>query len=175
MAEPLDLVVIGSGPGGYVAAIRAAQLGLRVAVVEKDPKLGGTCLHRGCIPTKALLHTAGLLDRFRRAGEFGIDVDGAALDLEGTRSYKTRVVDKNAKGIEYLFKKNRIEWVRGRGRLVGRNEVEVSDEGDRRSLWGKHILIATGSVPREIPAAPTDARSAVPKMRSCSPRPSETP
>lgn len=156
MSEPLDLAVIGSGPGGYVAAIRAAQLGLRVAVVEKDRKLGGTCLHRGCIPTKALLHTAGLLDEFRRSSDFGVDSRGASLNLEGTRDYKTRVVDKNAKGIEFLFKKNGIQSLRGRGTLVGRNEVEVEHEGERQGLWAKNILVATGSVPREIPVAPTD-------------------
>ncbi len=156
MSEALDLVVIGSGPGGYVAAIRAAQLGLRVAVVEKDEKLGGTCLHRGCIPTKALLHTADLLDRFRHSQEFGVDSGGGTLNLDTTREYKSRVVDKNAKGIEYLFKKNGIESVFGRGRLVGRNEVEVAADGESRTLWGKNILIATGSVPREIPVAQTD-------------------
>ena len=115
-----DLIVIGSGPGGYVAAIRAAQLGMQVAVVEKDPKFGGTCLHRGCIPTKALLHTAGLLEEVRRAGEFGVAVEDPRLDLDGAHAYKDKVVDKNAKGIEYLFRKNRIETIHGRGRLAGR-------------------------------------------------------
>ena len=158
MSESLDLVVIGSGPGGYVAAIRAAQLGLRVGVVEKDSKLGGTCLHRGCIPTKALLQTAGLLEKARRSSDYGVDTGEVRLDLEGARSFKTRVVDKNAKGIEFLFKKNSIRSFHGRGRLVGRNEVEVTDESGSHTLWGKHILIATGSVPREIGVARTDGR-----------------
>ncbi len=156
MSEPLDLIIIGSGPGGYVAAIRAAQLGLSVAVVEKDTKLGGTCLHRGCIPTKALLHTADLLQETRRASEFGVDAGEPTLNLEGARAFKDRVVDKNAKGVEFLFKKNGIQGHYGRGRLVGRNEVEVTSESGSRNLWGKHIMVATGSVPREIPVAPTD-------------------
>jgi dihydrolipoamide dehydrogenase len=161
MSESLDLVVIGSGPGGYVAAIRAAQLGLRVGVVEKDSKLGGTCLHRGCIPTKALLQTAGLLDKARRSSDYGVDTGEVRLDLEGARSFKTRVVDKNAKGIEYLFKKNGIQSFHGRGRLVGRHEVEVTGESGSQTLWGKHVLIATGSRPREISVARTDGRRIV--------------
>ena len=156
MSDERDLVVIGSGPGGYVAAIRAAQLGLGVAVVEKDPQFGGTCLHRGCIPTKALLHTAGLLDEIRRAEDFGVAVEGAALDLERAHYYKDRVVDKNARGIDYLFKKNKIEGIHGRGRLVGPHEVEVEGAKGRQRLRARHILIATGSVPRELPPAPTD-------------------
>ena len=158
MSESLDLIVIGSGPGGYVAAIRAAQLGLRVGVVEKDLKLGGTCLHRGCIPTKALLQTAGLLDKARRSSDFGVTTGEVQLDLEGARSFKTKVVDKNAKGIEFLFKKNGIQSFHGRGRMVGRNEVEVTGEAGSQTLWGKYVLIATGSVPREIEVARTDGR-----------------
>lgn len=161
MSEPLDLIVIGSGPGGYVAAIRAAQLGLRVGVVEKDAKLGGTCLHRGCIPTKALLHTAGLLEEIRRSAEFGVDSSAPSLNLDSTRAYKTRVVDKNAKGIEYLFKKNSIQIFHGRGRLVGRNEVEVVSEIGSQTLWAKHVLVATGSVPREVPVARVDGQRIV--------------
>ncbi len=156
MPEPLDLVVIGSGPGGYVAAIRAAQLGLEVAVVEKDPAFGGTCLHRGCIPTKALLRTAGLLQEVQRADEFGIAVGSAALDVAGAHAFKRRVVEKNAKGIDYLFKKNKVRGVHGRARLTGPHRVEVEAGGERQQLEAKHLLIATGSVPREIPVAPTD-------------------
>lgn len=161
MSEPLDLIIVGSGPGGYVAAIRAAQLGLVVGVVEKDPKLGGTCLHRGCIPTKALLHTAGLLEAIRRSSEFGVDSSAPALNLESTREFKTRVVDKNAKGIEYLFKKNGIQVFHGRGRLVGRHEVEVASEAGSQTLWAKNVLIATGSVPRGIPMAQSDGQRIV--------------
>jgi dihydrolipoamide dehydrogenase len=156
MSETFDLIVIGSGPGGYVAAIRAAQLGMTVAVVEKDPYFGGTCLHRGCIPTKALLHTAGLMDEVNQSEKFGVDTGTAALNLEGTRDYKNRVVDKNAKGIAFLFKKNKVEGLHGFGKLVGPNEVEVSRDGNSDTYQAKNILIATGSVPREIPSAPTD-------------------
>ena len=157
MAEQKDLVVIGSGPGGYVAAIRAAQLGLDVAVVEKDPKFGGTCLHRGCIPTKALLHTATVLEEARGAGKFGVVVPEAGLDLGKAQSYKQGVVDKNASGIEFLFKKNKIEGIHGVGRVVSAGRVEVlGPQGAVRELATRFILIATGSVPREVPMAPTD-------------------
>jgi len=159
MAETeFDLVVLGSGPGGYVAAIRAAQLGLKVGVVEKDSKLGGTCLHRGCIPTKALLHTAEVLDEIRSAGKLGIGVDAPSLDLGKAQARKQKVVDKNARGIEYLFKKNQIEALSGRGRLLGRERVEVEKDGVRRSISAKNILIATGSVPRDIGLAPADGK-----------------
>lgn len=156
MSEQFDLIVIGSGPGGYVAAIRAAQLGMTVAVVEKDPRFGGTCLHRGCIPTKALLRTATLLEEFRRAEEFGVESAAASLNLELTRGFQSRVVDRNAKGIEFLFKKNRIRGLHGTGRLVGRHEVEVVSPQSTRTLWGHHLLIATGSAPRELSVAPSD-------------------
>ena len=154
--ERRDLIVIGSGPGGYVAAIRAAQLGMRVAVVEQDPKFGGTCLHRGCIPTKALLHTAGLFDEVRRAGEFGVEVGESRLDMEKAQAYKRRVVDKNAKGIDYLFKKNKIEGIHGRGWLLGAHDVAVESADGTATYSAENILLATGSVPREVPVAATD-------------------
>ncbi len=156
MSEKRDLIVIGSGPGGYVAAIRAAQLGMRVAVVEKDPSFGGTCLHRGCIPTKALLHTAELLEEVRRAGEFGVEAGDPRLDMEKAHAYKDRVVDKNAKGIEYLFKKNKIEPIHGRGWLIGANDVAVEGDGGTATYSAANVLVATGSVPRELPVAATD-------------------
>ena len=118
-----DVVVIGGGPGGYVAGIRAGQLGLKAAVVEKAPALGGTCLHWGCIPTKALLHAAEVLDTARHAGDFGIQVGSPTLDLAAVHRYKNKVVTKNAKGVEFLFKKNKVEWIPGRGRLAGSGKV----------------------------------------------------
>jgi dihydrolipoamide dehydrogenase len=158
MSEELDLMVIGSGPGGYVAAIRAGQLGLRTAVVEKDPKFGGTCLHRGCIPTKALLHTAGLLDEVRHADSFGVKVSDAQLDMEQAHIYKDAVVDKNARGVEFLLKKNKVDGLHGIGRLVGPNEVEVTGADGVKKYRAKHILLATGSVPRDIPVAAADGQ-----------------
>ncbi|MEM7355556.1 MAG: FAD-dependent oxidoreductase, partial [Acidobacteriota bacterium] len=156
MANEFDLIVIGSGPGGYVAAIRAAQLGLKAAVVEKDPLFGGTCLHRGCIPTKALLHTASMLEEIRQAAGIGIDVAAPALNLEKTHGYKNQVVSKNAKGVEFLFKKNKIQGLHGFGRLTGPHEVTVESDRGATVYNARHILIATGSVPRDIPIAPVD-------------------
>jgi dihydrolipoamide dehydrogenase len=156
-----DLIVLGSGPGGYVAAIRAGQLGLKTVVVEKDPRFGGTCLLRGCIPTKALLWTAELLDHLRHGADFGITAE-AALDVEKAYQHKSRVVDQNAKGVEFLFKKNKVEGiVEGRGRLVGAHQVEVDKNGEKRVLSARHILLATGSVPREVPFAKTDGERIV--------------
>jgi dihydrolipoamide dehydrogenase len=156
MSETRDLVVIGSGPGGYVAAIRAAQLGLRVTVVEKDDRYGGTCLLRGCIPTKALLHTADLLDQVREAARFGVEAGEPSVDILKAQEYKRWVVDKNAKGVQYLFKKNGVEGMRGFGRVVGPTTVEVTGDDGARRLDTRHILIATGSVPRDPPFARPD-------------------
>ncbi len=154
--DSFDLIILGSGPGGYVAGIRAGQLGLRVAVIEKDPKFGGTCLHRGCIPTKALLHTASVLDEIREAGAIGIDVGEPKLDIGRAQERKRKVVDKNARGIEFLFKKNKVTGIRGFGRMVGPNQVEVAGLDGTVVYEAKNILIGTGSVPRDIPIAPAD-------------------
>ncbi len=156
MSDPKDLIVIGSGPGGYVAAIRAAQLGQKVAVVERDPLFGGTCLHRGCIPTKALLHTASLLDSTRTSASFGVKVAGAELDLGKTHAYKNKVVKKSAKGIEFLFKKNGVEGIHGTGRMVEPHVVEVERDGETTRHEARHVLVATGSVPRDLPFARAD-------------------
>jgi dihydrolipoamide dehydrogenase len=156
--EEFDLIIIGSGPGGYVAGIRAGQLGLKVAVVEKDPKLGGTCLHRGCIPTKALLHTAEVLDEIREAASLGITVGEPTLDVPKAQERKRKVVDSNARGIEGLFKKNKVTWLQGLGRVAGANEVVVEGAGGAQSYGARFILIATGSVPRDIPTAVADGQ-----------------
>ena len=157
MADELDLIIIGSGPGGYVAAIRAGQLGMKVAVVEKDDKFGGTCLHRGCIPTKALLHTAETLDSIRHAKSVGVKVGETTLDLRKAHAYKRKVVTKNAKGIEFLFKKNQVKTIRGRGRVVSSQEVLVEQtDGTSEMHRTKNIIVATGSVPRELPFAAYD-------------------
>ncbi|MEM8931992.1 MAG: dihydrolipoyl dehydrogenase [Acidobacteriota bacterium] len=157
-----DLIVIGSGPGGYVAAIRAAQLGLRTAIVEKDPKFGGTCLHRGCIPTKALLHTASSFTAMQQSEKIGIDLGAEPiLDMGKTHAYKDKVVDKNARGVDYLLKKNQVAGIRGFGRLVAPNRVEVERGGVAEVYEARFVLIATGSVPRHIPIADVDGERVI--------------
>ncbi len=145
MAE-YDVVIIGAGPGGYVAAIRAAQLGFSVACVEKEPALGGTCVRVGCIPSKALLESS---ERFVEArdhlAEHGVRVDGVKLDLAAMQQRKDAVVTSNVDGVAYLFKKNKIEHVKGTGRLVKAGEVSVDGEGGSRTLTAKHVVLATGS------------------------------
>ncbi|HEV8629648.1 MAG TPA: dihydrolipoyl dehydrogenase [Thermoanaerobaculia bacterium] len=154
------MVIVGSGPGGYVAGIRAGQLGLKVVVVEKDPKLGGTCLHRGCIPTKALLHSAEVLDTLRKADSFGVIAGEVKLDVAKAHDHKRKVVDKNARGIEGLFKKNKVTGIlQGTGKLVEPHTVEVAKAGaETQRLSARYVMIATGSVPREIPVAKTDGK-----------------
>src|SRR5580704_18341230 len=114
-----DLAIIGSGPGGYQTAIRASEWGLKTVVIEKDPFLGGTCLHVGCIPTKVLLHTAEIYDTFRRAKEFGIDAKDFKLNWDAVLARKTSVVDRHAKGIDFLFRKNKVDKIVGWGRWAG--------------------------------------------------------
>ena len=143
-----DLIVVGSGPGGYHAAIRGAQLDLKVAVVEKDPKLGGTCLHRGCIPTKALLHTASTLDEIREAGSLGITVGEPTLDVPKAQERKRKVVDSNARGIEGLFKKNKVTWLRGLGRMAGPNEVAVEAFMAGKIRFGRIPDVVGGTIDR---------------------------
>jgi dihydrolipoamide dehydrogenase len=152
-----DVVIIGSGPGGYVAAIRAGQLGLDTVVVEKDPFLGGTCLHRGCIPTKALLHTADLLQAARDGAKAGVVCSGIALDLKAAHDHKRKVVTKAAKGVEFLFKKNKVRWVQGTGRLVGGRTVEVTKaDGTTERLQPKNVVLATGSRCGDLPHIKAD-------------------
>ena len=152
-----DLTVIGSGPGGYVAAIRAAQLGLKTAVVEMAPRVGGTCLLWGCIPTKALLHAAEVLETSRHAGRFGVTMAPGELDIPGLHKYKDKVVTSNVKGIEYLFKKGGITLIPGRGRLAGPGKVAVAAEGSAtKTLTTKFTVVATGSVIRGLPGVAFD-------------------
>ncbi len=148
-----DLIVIGGGPGGYVGAIRASQLGLKTAVIEKDKNLGGTCLNVGCIPSKAMLesseHYHMALHDFKK---HGIQVDNVKLDLPTMMTRKEKVVLENNKGIEFLFKKNKIDWVKGYGKITAPNQVEVKGaDGQIQKLTAKSIMIATGSVPVELP------------------------
>src|SRR3982751_1475134 len=135
MASEFDVVVIGAGTGGYVAAIRAAQLGLKVGVVEKQKALGGTCLIWGCIPTKALLEHAHALKVISNAKEWGVTIPAAApsIDMNQVQSRKDRIVTGLTKGVEFLFKKNKIDWIKGTARLAGNGKVEITD-GDAQTL-----------------------------------------
>ncbi len=157
-----DLVVIGSGPGGYVGAVRAAQLGMNVAIVEKDARLGGTCLLRGCIPTKALLHSADLVEEMRHSAKHGILADNVRVDFPAVMDRKTRIVDKSAAGVTYLMKKNKIEVLHGLGRVEAPGRVLVAaQDGKVTRVAARFILIATGSVPRLIPGVKIDGTKVV--------------
>ena len=155
--DAFDLVVIGSGPGGYVAAIRAGQLGLRTACVEKYPTLGGTCVNVGCIPSKALLDSSEHYEKAQHGlAAHGVNVSGVALDLKTMHARKSKVVAELTRGIDGLLKKNKVERIVGTGRLVSAGEVEVSGEGDARRLKTKRVLIATGSKPVALPGIAVD-------------------
>ena len=163
MAGPYDLIVIGTGPGGYVCAIRAAQLGMKVAVVEKRATHGGTCLNVGCIPSKALLHAS---EAFEDAGHafagMGIKVSKPEIDLAQMLAYKDEGVKGNVDGINFLFKKNKIEPYRGTARIVAPGKVEVtSDSGEKQELDAKSIVIATGSDVARLPGVEIDEQSVV--------------
>jgi len=156
-AETYDVTIIGSGPGGYVGAIRAAQLGMRAAVVEMAPSLGGTCLNWGCIPTKALLHAAEVYDGARHGARFGVKATDVTLDLDQVQKYKSKTVSTNAKGVEYLFKKNGVTVLPGRGRLAGPGKVEVTPSGGPpRLVEARTTILATGSVVRGLPGVEFD-------------------
>lgn len=152
-----DVIVIGSGPGGYSAAIRAAQFGLKTALIEKDKKLGGTCLHVGCVPTKALLHTAEVWEYFTHPEAQGIHCQGAQLDLPLVLQRKQKIVDGHASGIGFLMKKHKVEVIQGYGRLLGGGKVEVLSESGARTVEARNIILATGSEARMLPGLSPDA------------------
>jgi dihydrolipoamide dehydrogenase len=159
-----DLIVIGSGPGGYSAAVRAGQYGLKTAIVEKDPRLGGTCLLVGCIPTKALLHTADVWDYFKHSAEQGIQCENPKLDYPRVLDRKNKIVAKHSKGVEFLMKKNKVEWVKGYGSLLPRNgkplvQVEVKSSQGTQTIEAKNVIIATGSEARMIPGIEPDQKT----------------
>jgi len=156
MELDFDLVVLGGGSGGYAAALRASQLGLKVALIERD-KLGGTCLHRGCIPTKALLHAGEIADNAREAHTFGVKAEFHAMDMAGVNAYKDGVISKLHKGLQGLVKSRNVTYVEGEGRLVSANAVEVA--GVR--YQGKNILLATGSYPKTLPGLEIDGKRIV--------------
>ena len=152
-----DIAVIGSGPAGYTAAIRAGQYGLKTALIEKDPYLGGTCLHVGCIPTKALLFNAEIWDHLKDAKEYGIEgVATRKLNWDAVQERKTKIVDKHAKGLQFLMRKNKVETIKGTGKLTGPAQngvhtIEVKDGSKSSQIKTKNVLLATGSEARMIP------------------------
>jgi dihydrolipoamide dehydrogenase len=155
-SERFDAVVVGSGPGGYVSAIRAAQLGQRVAVVEAD-RPGGICLNWGCIPTKALLRNAEVLQLFQRAGEFGITVDNLRADYRVAYQRSRQVAERMSKGVEFLFRKNKITLVPGHGTLVAPGAVRVqAADGGTRTLEARAVVLATGAAPKSLPGVAID-------------------
>src|SRR5512142_1723175 len=141
-----DLVVIGTGPGGYVCAIRAAQLGMKVAVVEKNATLGGTCLNIGCMPSKALLHASEMFEEAAHSfAKMGVSVSSPKLDLPAMMNFKQQGIDGNVKGVEFLMKKNKIDVLKGTGKVLGTGKVEVSADGKSQTVETKNVVIATGS------------------------------
>ncbi|MED4827790.1 dihydrolipoyl dehydrogenase [Bacillus atrophaeus] len=166
MATEYDVVILGGGTGGYVAAIRAAQLGLKTAVVEKE-KLGGTCLHKGCIPSKALLRSAEVYKTSREAAQFGVETSDVSLNFEKVQHRKQEIVDKLASGVQHLMKKGKIDVYEGYGRILGPSifspmpgtiSVERNNGEDNDMLIPKHVIIATGSRPRMLPGLEADGK-----------------
>jgi dihydrolipoamide dehydrogenase len=152
-----DLIVIGSGPGGYSAAIRGGQYGLKTALIEKQPRLGGTCLLVGCIPTKALLHSADVWDHFVHSADEGIFCDNPRFDFVKINDRKDKIVTKHSKGIEMLMRKNKVEVIKGHGTLKGGGKIEVTaEDGSKKTVEAKNIILATGSEARMIPGLEAD-------------------
>ena len=156
-----NLIVIGSGPGGYVAAIRASQLGMKVAVVEKE-SLGGICLNWGCIPTKALLKSAQVFDYVSHSSEYGINIKSSSVDFESVINRSRGVADGMSKGVNFLMKKNKIDILTGFGKIVSKNEVEVHDEKNNKNIHkADNIIIATGGRSRELPNIKIDGERVI--------------
>jgi len=150
-----DIIIIGSGPGGYVAAIRASQLGKKVAVVERE-SLGGICLNWGCIPTKALLKSAQVFEYINHAADYGISVGEAKPDFDSIVKRSRGVAEKMSKGVQFLLKKNKVDVVSGVGKLAGNNTVAVTQDGNTTNYKAGHIILATGARSRELPHIPID-------------------
>ena len=156
------IVIIGAGPGGYVGAIKAAKMGAEVTVVEKD-NVGGTCLNRGCIPTKALLACSDVLTNIKDAKDYGITIDGDIKpDINFMMDRKDKIVERLVKGIEFLFNKNNIRFVKGNGKITDKNQVMVTKEdGSTEEIEADAIVIATGSSPAQIPIFPYDGKKVI--------------
>ena len=156
-----DVIVIGSGPGGYVAAIRASQLGLKTAIVEKE-SLGGICLNWGCIPTKALIKSANVMEYFSHAKDYGVTVDGFSADFPAVIKRSRGVADKMSKGVQFLMKKNKIDVINGFARVKGKGVIEVTGtDGKAATHEARHIIIATGGRSRELPNLPMDGQKVI--------------
>src|SRR6201997_1603478 len=162
MADRYDVVIIGAGPGGYVAAIRAAQLGFRTACIESRGSLGGTCLNIGCIPSKALLQSS---EKFTEAGhalaEHGVKVGDISLDLGAMMGRKDKVVTTLTRGVEFLFRKNKIAWLKGKGRIAAPGRIVVDGDGAAREIEATSIIIATGSQSTPLPGIEIDEQRVV--------------
>lgn len=154
-----DVAIIGSGPGGYVAAIRAGELGLKTIVVEKDPFLGGTCLHVGCIPTKVLLHHADIYEHIKNGAELGFEISGLKINWANVLARKDKIVKKHAKGIEFLFKKNKVEWVQGWGRYEGPGKISVEKDGKQTTIEAANVLLVSGSEAKSLPGIEPDHKT----------------
>src|SRR5215831_4179953 len=158
-AKTYDLLILGSGPGGYVAAIRASQLGMSVAVVEKEPRLGGVCTLVGCIPTKALLHTADVLEEARHAAEIGVAAREVRLDMAAAHKHREKIVRQSTNGVSYLMKKNRVDVANGFARLAGPGRVAVKGADGAETVYAaKNVIVATGSTPRSLPGMDIDEK-----------------
>ncbi|HEY0261663.1 MAG TPA: FAD-dependent oxidoreductase, partial [Chitinophagales bacterium] len=156
-----DLIVIGSGPGGYVAAIRASQLGLKTAIIERE-NLGGICLNWGCIPTKALLKSANVFEYLNHASDYGIEVQGGKADFSKIVARSRSVADGMSKGIAFLMKKNKIDVISGTAKLVKGNNIEITDaSGKKTTQSSKHIILATGGRSRELPNIKQDGKNVI--------------
>jgi dihydrolipoamide dehydrogenase len=155
----VDVLFIGAGPGGYVGAIRAAQNGQKTAIVDRDSRPGGTCLLRGCIPTKSLLESASLYESLVAAGEFGIQAGSVSFDWGGINRRKAKVVTKNANGVTFLFRKNGVQHLVGTANLIGPGLVQITGpDATRQQIRARHVVLASGSAPRQIPLAPVDGK-----------------